>query len=1043
MIIRPTVVVGLGGTGKTVLLSLKRMIAENSPQGLKDFPFLRFLSLDTDIDVPTYSSSIQALNTGELTLDPVRETYGLGSNWNNRPDLDAFPTIQEWFPGAFQSKLTAADFKMGAGQSKPLGRFAMAWNANDVYSRLQTQMSHIVTVNNTTGFKAHEIDKGLNVFVCGSLCGGTGAGTFIDVAYMIRHIATGLNLDLNLYGMFALSTLFDSMTGGSANIKSNCFASLLELDYFMTEQNYENELRNYRPAFNNFSQAAQYATVARNRVFDYPFLFDKSNERGISLGGSADLAEMIARFIFLLTGSEASTAYRSVDSNIMNTHDALYRNLLGKPIRYRTMGTFSVVFPKRMVRQLLGYRLSEEVLKVLLDDSYPPVMVQNLMNRFLRDHRFHPAGNLRDRLDSFTANGEAPQSWTAHVEEEWESLVNGEGGTKSIPVAEWAGRLRELQSGLERDFEEYRKQAMIGNRRAAEEFSETLDHELGELLDLRMQPDPANSNTPTRGSLRRAAELLDAMVKEFQSAKASLKTRQSEAAERVKDSRMTMDDLREDIQGMARGLLGVKSRANKALEELGKTLIDHYQARQDEFVSEQLFSFIAGQRDAVRDERGVLGIIEDRARSFAILKNNLIEVQQGVALILAQNRGYTSGELVKALFNYDRDVTRFFEAIWTDADKGKDFLLGEMGNELKEETVFGPSYGRAGQMQAAALLTRILSKAEAHFTEAVEAVNIEELILGDPQVLEAFRGKNYHGNANLFLNIDSTEMAKEGINRETNQFYAISIPGERYKSAPCAPTKGDLHNHARKCPAEADSNLNCPHLGHCLKQVLLPTLERDAALIETEEGGEVNFLKTLVGYPLHALSTSMICKGSYDEQREASRRAGKPGETIHMFGDLYFASVFDATPLVVSESKRFVDRLVLAAALRVAVIKPLSIDFFTAEDNQFKRAEPSLHLGKGLDDAKRRSQSSRRSDVEALQLFHKDFDYYLDRVLGNAEQRAKAEERIGQAYLAIKSRTPESPFLVFAATDAEALRDFSIKQFNRDIEPPKEEDSYR
>ena len=53
---QPTLVIGLGGTGKKIILALKKMIAENSEHGLADFPFLKMLSMDTDKAVPPATS---------------------------------------------------------------------------------------------------------------------------------------------------------------------------------------------------------------------------------------------------------------------------------------------------------------------------------------------------------------------------------------------------------------------------------------------------------------------------------------------------------------------------------------------------------------------------------------------------------------------------------------------------------------------------------------------------------------------------------------------------------------------------------------------------------------------------------------------------------------------------------------------------------------------------------------------------------------------------------------------------------------------------
>ena len=50
---QPTLVIGLGGTGKNIILALKKMIAENCEHGMADFPFLKMLSIDTDRAEPS------------------------------------------------------------------------------------------------------------------------------------------------------------------------------------------------------------------------------------------------------------------------------------------------------------------------------------------------------------------------------------------------------------------------------------------------------------------------------------------------------------------------------------------------------------------------------------------------------------------------------------------------------------------------------------------------------------------------------------------------------------------------------------------------------------------------------------------------------------------------------------------------------------------------------------------------------------------------------------------------------------------------------
>ena len=73
----------------------------------------------------------------------------------------------------------------------------------------------------------------INVFVISSVAGGTGAGMFLDTAFLIKDI----NANIHPTGILFLPSLFDGIGGVSGAHKqvcySNGYASLMELDNFM------------------------------------------------------------------------------------------------------------------------------------------------------------------------------------------------------------------------------------------------------------------------------------------------------------------------------------------------------------------------------------------------------------------------------------------------------------------------------------------------------------------------------------------------------------------------------------------------------------------------------------------------------------------------------------------------------------------------------------------------------------------------------------------------------------------------------------------
>ena len=136
-IFQPTVVIGVGGTGKGMILALKKMIAENSPKGMGDYPLFRFLSVDTDVTTPTVNTTIQTIKPSELELNRSKETFSLHADFNIVPDLKDFPDIAAWYPLSQKHYLTPSELEKGAGQRKPIGRFSFAWNADTLRPKIE------------------------------------------------------------------------------------------------------------------------------------------------------------------------------------------------------------------------------------------------------------------------------------------------------------------------------------------------------------------------------------------------------------------------------------------------------------------------------------------------------------------------------------------------------------------------------------------------------------------------------------------------------------------------------------------------------------------------------------------------------------------------------------------------------------------------------------------------------------------------------------------------------------------------------------------
>lgn len=241
--VRPTVFVGLGGTGKEILLRLRMKFYER--YGRFGYPCMSYIWIDTDM---------QNLNVDRKDMDPIlkralftqSETVDIQvldpSDFLNNPAK--FSWITQWMPPAVvQSGLRIQD---GAGQVRSKGRFGFYWRFRDRGEGVQEKLQQVITEvrgpqakPDTARFSDnHKLNLLLdddwgtrvNFFVAASLAGGTGSGIFLDTAFLIRQIAAEQNFKPDITGMLFLSSLF---TNDQKDRRfANTYAALKELEYY-------------------------------------------------------------------------------------------------------------------------------------------------------------------------------------------------------------------------------------------------------------------------------------------------------------------------------------------------------------------------------------------------------------------------------------------------------------------------------------------------------------------------------------------------------------------------------------------------------------------------------------------------------------------------------------------------------------------------------------------------------------------------------------------------------------------------------------------
>ena len=1018
---QPTLVIGLGGTGKNIILALKKMIAENCEHGMADFPFLKMLSIDTDRAMPHAQSTIKTITDEALYLNPNREVYQLQANFGIAPDLNDYPQIHEWFPDSLKANLRPAELSRGASQKKPIGRFTFAWNASEIYEEIYSFMRAPVDVkvaiDKNIGSK---LSKEINVFICGSVCGGTGAGTFLDTAYLVRycnHIA-GAGYQVKIFGMLALASMFDSIQG-TANVRQNCYASLVELDHYMNKINCENPYRSFVPAYKDFKP--DYSAIGATKPFDYPFLFDNFG-KGVALNSQSAFSEMAARFIYLLTGHELGTHWTSMYNNVMANLEREYKNLNNKDIHYSGMGTFSILYPKRMIVQLCAYNLSKEYLKKILDDSYNPQEIEQLVKNFLKEIKMNPLTNqLEDSFDLFNEPNGFKGTFKDYIEG---AISDFEEQSEDTDKKDLKDELLRWKKDIDEKVIEFRNLNSTRAEHLRESFLSQLSKELELLLDLHehklgIKKNSDGTDLADRGSLVRAANFIDGLIKIFTEAKDKYRRIRNDSESTMKNLNGDFETAISDFDEATDSIFATKKKIAEAKENLLNVCRDLFNAQKQNYIADwcyQLFTDILWNDVPKFD--GLIKELEQYRNKYRKAILNFQEIDKDINKFLNDNRRFEANPLFAVIFDYEKDVEEAYKNLLD--EKSEEYIFGELSDSVTQDGAFGKEYLGAANKTTSLVNIDILNATEKFFFEPINNINISDRILETPEIIDRLEQGTYFEATPIYLGVEDTVMNREGLTFKDSTFFAISIPDNEAYENNCPNLKGVVRSLGidAKCPMEQDPSklekeqTRCPMFNHCLKQKLLHHAPSNVAITPTSEISEVNILHSIAGYPLYSLSSVMNnCKSVYDEaktkQQKENEESGTEFEEINMFGPLQFDALDEKSIDPKKQLNDFRKLLIVSYIAKRLNVQPLSVDFVTERDlAQDRKDKPGLHLGNSMNEVMVRFQSSRIKDKNDIEQYTRETERLIDEIKSNSETKKVFADRATETYNRIKNELP-------------------------------------
>lgn len=342
--IRPSIYVGLGGTGIKAIAQTKKMFedafGENNIPSQIAFAAIDF-DLTEDPNLPT------SMREDFLTINNAGSPRQL---YEVRKKLGEFPWM---FSG--NSRYIGNLISDGASQVRTYGRFLTEMIISGIERRIAdcyTQVTNIQGDSDINVAKTNSVD----IHIAMSLAGGTGSGSFLNVAGMLREKYQD---KVKIIGYGVLHSVFRTMdpsTNKTPRVVANAYSAILDLDYLMGATS-------DRPiplTLNNKK------TELKQPVFDEFFVVDNETESGKRVDNISKLCEVVGTCMYVAGGEMGS----KIQSGQSNTHWKNGNfNISPKLGWVQGLGACQVVYKGDLLAEIYGIKAAIELIRKMQNNS--------------------------------------------------------------------------------------------------------------------------------------------------------------------------------------------------------------------------------------------------------------------------------------------------------------------------------------------------------------------------------------------------------------------------------------------------------------------------------------------------------------------------------------------------------------------------------------------------------------------------------------------------------------------------------------------------
>jgi tetratricopeptide (TPR) repeat protein/O-acetyl-ADP-ribose deacetylase (regulator of RNase III) len=229
-IVRPHLIVGLGGTGQRILADVRARIVDRFGS-LEAAPWIGFTAVDLEqqsMEIPRVVT-IPTLRPNEF----VSVNYVAQDATKLAQLIRSQPHLEKWFPK--QALPNTRGFNLGAVSRRAMGRINFFLFYERIQQALLSARNELMSEEMAHRARQRGVSpsRDLCCFVVGSLAGDTCGGMFLDMAYLLQRCMFDVARnprEKSVSGIFLLPALEDSSSSGQQH--ANAFAALTELNHY-------------------------------------------------------------------------------------------------------------------------------------------------------------------------------------------------------------------------------------------------------------------------------------------------------------------------------------------------------------------------------------------------------------------------------------------------------------------------------------------------------------------------------------------------------------------------------------------------------------------------------------------------------------------------------------------------------------------------------------------------------------------------------------------------------------------------------------------